>query len=140
MAKAMNNDSGGKGARKVQWKSTTQEKARQKSRRRQADNRCSTPRSPPRMRPDIWPPVFQVKPPAERPPTPKAPSSKTFKQNLSKPHLSSLDNLLDKSAPAENKKSSLPFGGGKQVAHNQTFGARYPQRRAPPNAGMNDRP
>ena len=48
---------------------------------------------------------------------------KNLKQGLAKPHLAGLDNLLDKSAPAETKRSNLPFGGGKQVGHNQTFGA-----------------
>src|SRR5262245_50818509 len=48
---------------------------------------------------------------------------KNLKENLAKPHLSGLDSILDKSAPADTKRSNLPFGGGKQVAHNQTTGA-----------------
>lgn len=48
---------------------------------------------------------------------------KNLKQGLAKPHLTGLDNLLDKSAPTDTKRSNLPFGGGKQVGHNQTFGA-----------------
>ncbi len=48
---------------------------------------------------------------------------KNLKQGLSKPHLSGLDSLLDKGAPAENRKSNQPFGAAKQVGHNQTFGA-----------------
>jgi hypothetical protein len=55
--------------------------------------------------------------------SPESAGFKNLKQNLSKPHLAGLNNLLDKSGPADNKKSNLPFGGGKQVAHNQTFGA-----------------
>src|SRR5438067_2735885 len=48
---------------------------------------------------------------------------KNLKQGLAKPHLTGLDNLLDKSAPTDSKRSNLPFGGGKHVGHNQTFGA-----------------
>jgi hypothetical protein len=48
---------------------------------------------------------------------------KNLKQGLAKPHLTGLDNLLDKSAPTDTKRSNLPFAGGKQVGHNQTFGA-----------------
>ena len=48
---------------------------------------------------------------------------KNLKQGLAKPHLTGLDNLLDKSAPTDSKRSNLPFGGGKQVGHNQTFGS-----------------
>jgi hypothetical protein len=47
---------------------------------------------------------------------------KNLKEGLSKPHLTGLDSVLDKSAPGD-KRSNLPFGGGKQVGHNQTFGA-----------------
>jgi len=48
---------------------------------------------------------------------------KNLKENLSKPHLTGLNGILDKSAPSDQKRSNLPFGGGKQVGHNQTFGA-----------------
>jgi hypothetical protein len=48
---------------------------------------------------------------------------KNLKQNISKPHLTGLDNILDKSSGGDGKRSNLPFGGGKQVGHNQTFGA-----------------
>src|SRR5438034_8257168 len=48
---------------------------------------------------------------------------KNLKQGLAKPHLTGLDSVLDKSAPTDSKRSNLPFGGGKQVGHNQTFGA-----------------
>jgi hypothetical protein len=48
---------------------------------------------------------------------------KNLKQGLAKPHLTGLDSVLNKSAPTDSKRSNLPFGGGKQVGHNQTFGA-----------------
>jgi hypothetical protein len=48
---------------------------------------------------------------------------KNLKQGLAKPHLTGLDSVLDKSGPTDTKRSNLPFGGGKQVGHNQTFGA-----------------
>jgi hypothetical protein len=48
---------------------------------------------------------------------------KNLKQNISKPHLTGLDGILDKSSHTDSKRSNLPFGGGKQVGHNQTFGA-----------------
>jgi hypothetical protein len=54
---------------------------------------------------------------------PQSAMFKNMKQGLSKPHLSGLDGILDKSAPTDTKRSNLPFGGGKQVGHNQTFGA-----------------
>ena len=46
---------------------------------------------------------------------------KQLKQNVSKPHVQGLSNILD--TTDQNKKPNVPFGGGKQVAHNQTFGA-----------------
>jgi len=47
-----------------------------------------------------------------------------LKADLNKHPSSSVAGVLDKSAPPGSKKSHLPFGpGGKQVAHNQTYGA-----------------
>ena len=46
---------------------------------------------------------------------------KNLKQKLAKPSAQGLSNILD--TTNQNKKPNLPFGGGKQVAHNQTFGA-----------------
>ena len=54
---------------------------------------------------------------------PESSTFKNLKQGLAKPHLSGLDGILNKSGPADSKRSNLPFGGGKQVGHNQTFGA-----------------
>jgi hypothetical protein len=48
---------------------------------------------------------------------------KNLKEGLAKPHLTGLDGILDKSAPTDAKRSNVPFGGAKQVGHNQTFGA-----------------
>jgi hypothetical protein len=45
---------------------------------------------------------------------------KNLKQKLAKPS-QGLGSILD--TTNQNKKPNLPFGGGKQVAHNQTFGA-----------------
>ena len=46
---------------------------------------------------------------------------KNLKQKLAKPASQGLSSILD--TTNQNKKPNLPFGGGKQVAHNQTFGA-----------------
>ena len=46
---------------------------------------------------------------------------KQMKENVAKPHVQGLSNILDTSN--QNKKPNLPIGGGKQVAHNQTFSA-----------------
>lgn len=48
---------------------------------------------------------------------------KQLKESLAKPGGSSLSNLLHAGGGPEAKKSNLPFGGGKQVGRNQTFGA-----------------
>src|SRR4051794_37617383 len=55
----------------------------------------------------------------------KAESSffKNMKKGLSKPHLAGLDSVLDKSGGPSTQRPNLPFGGHKQVGHNQTFGA-----------------
>lgn len=68
---------------------------------------------------------------------PKTESSmfKSLKQGLAKPHLSSLDSLLDKSAPADQKKSGVPFGANRQVGHNQTFGADVNRTGVPRRTG-----
>src|SRR5215510_6584016 len=45
-----------------------------------------------------------------------------LKADLNKPAGTSVAGALDKSAPPGTRRPHLPFGG-KQVAHNQTFGA-----------------
>ena len=46
---------------------------------------------------------------------------KQLKAGLNKPSAGALGGVF--SNPAQQKKSHQPFGGGKQVGHNQTFGA-----------------
>lgn len=48
---------------------------------------------------------------------------KQLKESLSKPGSAKLNQFLHNTASPASKKSNLPFGGGKQVGHNQTFGA-----------------
>jgi hypothetical protein len=55
-------------------------------------------------------------------------SFKNLKNSLAKPHIGG---VLDKFAPSSGKKSGLPFGGGQQVGHNQTFGADVSRRNVP---------
>lgn len=45
--------------------------------------------------------------------------------------MTALGNMLDKSTPIGQKKSSQAFGFGKQVGHNQTFGADVNRRSVP---------
>jgi hypothetical protein len=55
---------------------------------------------------------------------PKAPESSAFKamkESLNKPSGQFSNSLLGNAN--NKKKSNMPFGGGKQVGHNQTFGA-----------------
>lgn len=50
----------------------------------------------------------------------------TFKQlreSMNKGHASSVHSALNSSMPPGAKKSGVPFQGGKQVGHNQTFGS-----------------
>lgn len=64
---------------------------------------------------------------------PKTESSsfRNLKESLTKPHSQTIGGVLDKIAPAGQKKSGLPFGGGQQVGHNQTFGADVARRNVP---------
>jgi hypothetical protein len=56
---------------------------------------------------------------------------RNLKESLSKPHAQTMGSVLDKLTPAGQKKSGLPFGAGKQVGHNQTFGADVSRRNVP---------
>lgn len=56
---------------------------------------------------------------------------KNLKDALNKPHLAALGNMLDKSTPAGQKKAGPSFAFGKQVGHNQTFGADVNRRSVP---------
>ena len=64
---------------------------------------------------------------------PKTESSgfRNLKDSLMKPHSQTIGGVLDKLGPTGQKKSGLPFGGGKQVGHNQTFGADVTRRNVP---------
>lgn len=64
---------------------------------------------------------------------PKAESSgfRNLKQSMIKPHAQTIGGVLDKMAPAGQKRSAAPFGAGKQVGHNQTFGADVSRRNVP---------
>ena len=64
--------------------------------------------------------------PASGQPQGAQPQSAMFKQmkdSLSKPHLSGMNSVLDKSAPQGTKRPNLPGGRNEQIGHNQTFGA-----------------
>ena len=54
---------------------------------------------------------------------PQSAMFKQMKDSLSKPHLSGMNSVLDKSAPQGTKRPNLPGGRNEQIGHNQTFGA-----------------
>lgn len=61
---------------------------------------------------------------------------KNLKENVAKPHASSVDSLLNSTASSASKKSAQPFiSGGKQVGQNQTFGADVSRRNLPRRTG-----
>ena len=64
-------------------------------------------------------------------PTTESSSFKNLKESLTKPHSQTIGSALDKISPAGQKKSALPFAAGKQVGHNQTFGADVSRRNVP---------
>jgi len=55
------------------------------------------------------------------PPKKESAAFKQLKAGLNKPSAAALGGAF--TPPNKQKKSNLPFGGGKQVGHNQTFGA-----------------
>jgi len=64
--------------------------------------------------------------------------SSTFqklKDSLNKPHAQTMGSLLDKLSSPGQKKSALPFAGGKQVGHNQTYGSDASRRNVPRRTG-----
>ncbi len=67
----------------------------------------------------------------------KAESSafRQLKESMNKPHSAALGSVLDKTAMSGQKKSAAPFPGGKQVGHNQTFGADVSRRSVPRRTG-----
>ena len=60
---------------------------------------------------------------------------KQMKQSMSKPHGASVGNMLNSTTSQAAKKTSLPFQGGKQVGHNQTFGADVSKNFVPRRTG-----
>lgn len=62
-------------------------------------------------------------------------SFKHLKDSLNKPASSTLAGMLDKTAGPGQKKSNLPFHGGKQLGRNQTFGADVNRTGVPRRTG-----
>ena len=60
--------------------------------------------------------------PSQQPQKSESSMFKQMKAGLNKPASSAMGGLLDKSGGPLQKKPNQPFGG-KQVGHNQTFGA-----------------
>lgn len=60
---------------------------------------------------------------------------KNLKASLEHPAGHSMANLLEKTAGPGQKKSNLPFHGGKQVGRNQTFGADVNRAGVPRRTG-----
>jgi hypothetical protein len=72
------------------------------------------------------------------PPLPDGTESSSFrnlKDSLIKPHSQTIGGLLDKFSSGSSKKSGQPFMGGKQVGHNQTFGADANRKNIPRRTG-----
>ena len=62
-------------------------------------------------------------------------SFKNLKESLNKPHSQIMGGLLDKISMPGQKKSALPFGGGKQVGHNQIIGSDASRKNVPRRTG-----
>lgn len=60
-------------------------------------------------------------------------SFRQLKESLNKPSSGTLGGILQ--TPQNQKKSNLPFGGGKQVGRNQTFGADINRAGVPRRTG-----
>jgi hypothetical protein len=58
-----------------------------------------------------------------------------LKDSMAKGHGSSVQSVLNSSMTPSARKSSMPFHGGKQVAHNQTFGADVNRNSVPRRTG-----
>jgi hypothetical protein len=56
---------------------------------------------------------------------------RNLKDSLTKPHSQTIGNVLDKIAPNTQKWTGGHTGTGKQVGHNQTFGADVARRNVP---------
>ena len=75
-------------------------------------------------------PVASGQPPAAKK---ESATFKNLKDSLNKPAGSALGGIL--SSGDQQKKSNLPFGGGKQVGRNQTFGADVNRAGVPRRTG-----
>jgi hypothetical protein len=64
---------------------------------------------------------------------PKTESSsfRNLKDSLTKPHSQTIGGVLNKIAPSSQKWIGGPTQGGKQVGHNQTFGADVARKSVP---------
>jgi hypothetical protein len=60
---------------------------------------------------------------------------KQLKQAMAKPHGASVGNMLNSTTSQAAKKTSMPFQSGKQVGHNQTFGADVSRSGVPRRTG-----
>lgn len=60
---------------------------------------------------------------------------KQLKQSFAKPHAASVGNVLNSTISPAAKKSNMPFQGGKQVGHNQTFGSDASKNFVPRRTG-----
>jgi hypothetical protein len=66
---------------------------------------------------------------------PQSASFKHLKETLNNPNGGGLAGLLDKTTGSDQKKSNLPFMGGKQTGRNQTFGADVNRTGVPRRTG-----
>jgi hypothetical protein len=73
--------------------------------------------------------------PAQGAQTTESSSFRNMKDSLTKTHTQTMGGLLDKISSPGQKKSAVPFADGKQVAHNQTFGADVSRRSVPRRTG-----
>jgi len=60
---------------------------------------------------------------------------KQLKDAMNKPHGATIGSALDKLGTGGAKKSATPFGGARQVGHNQTFGADVNRKALPRRTG-----
>jgi hypothetical protein len=68
-------------------------------------------------------------------PRPQTSTFKQLKDSLTKGHSASVHSVLNSSMSPAAKKSNLPFQGGKQTGHNQTFGADASRNFVPRRTG-----
>jgi hypothetical protein len=60
---------------------------------------------------------------------------KQMKQSMTKPHAAGVGNILNSTISPAAKKGNLPFHGGRQVGHNQTFGSDASKNFVPRRTG-----